>query len=78
MFLESQNDCTSIEKALSLCVHVEIAPTILPFKIQNDRLLENLEHAKACPLNSTVNCQRNVFLSALQAVNYSAYVDSFK
>ncbi len=43
MFLETHNDCTSIEKALSLCVHVEIAPTLLPLQIQNERLLENSE-----------------------------------
>ncbi len=61
MFLETHNDCTSIEKALSLCVHVEIAPTLLPLQIQNERRLENSEQAKAFPLKLTLNCHLNVF-----------------
>ncbi len=61
MFLETHNDCTSIEKALSLCVHVEIAPTLLPLQIQNKHLLGNSEQAKALPLKMTLNCHHNTF-----------------
>ncbi len=61
MFLESHNDCTSIEKGLSLCVHIDITPTLLPFQMQNERLLENSEQANAFPLKLTLNRHPNVF-----------------